>query len=1039
MNMSRTDYQDETVFERNRLPSRAYFIPTHNISLNGQWDFLYASSPTEAAALSRDSSAWTTLQVPGHWQLQGHGTPIYTCIKFPFPANPPFVPGQNPTGIYKKEFEIPAWHTEIGESEYWLRFDGVDSAYHVAVNGREVGYNQGARNAAEFDITDMVRLNEPNHVAVTVYQWSDGSYLEAQDHWWLSGIYRDVTLIAVPKLGHIRDFTVRTDLDAEYRDGRIDIQVKCAAITNAQLNIGFYDSQKNEVYQGSCELRLGLSQQDHTFNVSDPAKWTAETPNLYVLRLSICMDGKIYQSIEQQVGFRKIELIDGLISVNGRAVMFRGMNRHDHHPRYGRAVPVDFIRRDLILMKRHNINAIRCAHYPPHPRLFEMANEMGFYVMDEADLECHGFFESVAQSLQLPSSMDYEEKRSIIYPIAAQSTSSNESWNAAYIDRLERMVQRDKNHPCVVIWSLGNESFYGTNHDTMYAWAKEVDPTRLVHYEGDRLARPSDMFSYMYAPVTKLIERAKEKGDKFDKPVILCEYGHSMGNGPGGMSEYWHAFNDHRRLQGGFLWEWANHGLIRPVTGTPGQTFYAYGGDFGDYPNDGAFALSGICNSAHEPGPGLLELKAAMQPVKFEVDGDGILITNLYDFSTLNHLEARWTCSHFQQGTATQNISSGMMNLPSIGPKETARVDLPEKLGDSDLLGEVWLTISLVLKARTTWASSGHEVAWTQILVHESAELEDLSPSILSPPPVVKSNATQFSISGPSFSFVFNKVNARITEWAVGGRDLIFPGDGPRLTFWRAPTDNDKPQDAAMWRRFGLDCLVEDVVSVECTHMPNVSGGSRIVVFSRVAPPALAWGFVIRTQYDLFINGQLHISTRVVPEGPFPESIPRVGFEMNMPSQACIVRWCGKGPGQSYRDSKMGAKIGVYQLTAREMMTDYEVPQENGNRTLTRWVQVVDQSGCGLQAELCHAEAAARASGANRGFDFAVQSYTAQQLTEAKHPHELPEPEALILRLDAAHHGLGSGSCGPKTWGENILRTQDFEFEVRLSAISIVP
>jgi beta-galactosidase len=382
--------------------------------------------------------------------------------------------------------------------------------------------------------------------------------------------------------------------------------------------------------------------------VENPKKWTAETPYLYSVELSISTPSGT-QTVQQKIGFRKVELKNGLICVNGDPIQFHGVNRHDHHPRLGRAVPLDFIRQDLLLMKTHNINALRCSHYPSDPRLFDLANELGLWVIDEADLECHGFYDAVARPLDIPEEMDYKERKRLTFGVAAKYTSDNPSWKAAYLDRMEQMVQRDKNHPSVIIWSLGNEAFYGQNHKAMYDYAKEVDPGRLVHYEGDTNAESADMYSYMYPSVDTLVELAKTEGvnpdGSFDKPIVLCEYAHAMGNGPGWLEDYEEAFRTYPRLQGGFIWEWANHGLWKQDP--DGKSYYAYGGDFGDEPNDSTFVMDGLLYSTHKPTPGLLELKKVIQPVKLSVEGDKLVVSNLYNFVGLEHLTATYKLEAF--------------------------------------------------------------------------------------------------------------------------------------------------------------------------------------------------------------------------------------------------------------------------------------------------------------------------------------------------------------------------------------------------------
>lgn len=467
-----------------------------------------------------------------------------------------------------------------------------------------------------------------------------------------SGIYRDVHLISFPSKTRIEDWFLRTDLDSGYRDGTLDATIDVVTSRTVTVSVVLRELAENggDSLGDAKQLVHGDGKVHLTIPVKNPKKWTAETPYLYSVEISVDT-GSDPQTVRQRVGFRKVELKNGLITVNGRPIRLRGVNRHDHHPRYGRAVPLDFVRRDLLLMKTHNINALRCSHYPSHPGLFDIADELGLWLIDEADLECHGFYDAVARPKDIPEEMDYEERKKLTFPQAAKYTSDNPSWKAAYVDRMEQMVHRDKNHPSVIIWSLGNEAFYGQNHKAMYEYAKEVDPGRLVHYEGDVHAESADMFSYMYPSVERLIKLAKTEGVKpdgtFDKPVVLCEYAHAMGNGPGWLEDYEEAFRTHPRLQGGFIWEWANHGLWKEDP--DGKSYYAYGGDFGDIPNDGTFVMDGLLHSTHEPTPGLIELKKVFEPVKVEIDGDQLVVSNLYNFANLDHLTATYKVEQFSE------------------------------------------------------------------------------------------------------------------------------------------------------------------------------------------------------------------------------------------------------------------------------------------------------------------------------------------------------------------------------------------------------
>lgn len=659
------DWCDQKTFQRNRLPPRSYYIPETSVCLNGEWTFNYSPTPQQApsgkkyssqssSVLHKDDGDWASIVVPGHWQLQGYGRPHYTNVVYPFPACPPYAPTENPTGTYCRDFEVPSKWDDA--SQIRLRFDGVDSAFYLWLNGVQVGYSQGSRNPAEFDVTKYVNRGKPNHMVVQVLQWCSGSYIEDQDQWWLSGIFRDVHLIAFPGRARIEDFFIKTSLDAHYRDAELVLDLDLKLHDDCQISLCLTDNNAKAVHTERLTIPSGSVKSSHAFKVVNPDKWTAETPNLYTLDISLFpaqtkSDASV-QNIRHRVGFRAVELKNGNIYVNGKAILFQGSNRHDNHPHLGRAVSLDFVRHDLLLMKRHNINAVRCSHYPSHPGMTGLCDELGFWVIDEADLECHGFGAAAALALgQTLEGLSYEEKVQRTAKDAADFTSDNEAWESAYLDRMHQLVERDKNHPSVIIWSLGNEAFYGRNHEAMSRWAKRRDPGRLIHYEPDGQATSTDMISHMYTSPQDLKNEAESEGDDFSKPIILCEYAHAMGNGPGLLDTYQRLFRSHRRLQGGFIWEWANHGLWKEDA--DGKKYYAYGGDFGDVPNDGTFVMDGLCFSDHTPTRGLVELKKTFEPVEARLEGKGkgkqsvVVVVNHYDFVDLDHLVAEYAVEAF--------------------------------------------------------------------------------------------------------------------------------------------------------------------------------------------------------------------------------------------------------------------------------------------------------------------------------------------------------------------------------------------------------
>ncbi|PGH15983.1 hypothetical protein AJ80_05359 [Polytolypa hystricis UAMH7299] len=1082
---STPDYENEKVVERNRLKPRSYFIPETALLLNGKWDFYYARTPLEAPEPVQDSTAtsktssetslvltprdsdgnsnssrpsavdvtdseWSSIEVPGHWQLQGYGKPHYTNVVYPFPVCPPFVPSENPTGCYRRTFQVPRhWNPS---SQLRIRFDGVDSAYHVWVNGIPVGYAQGSRNASEFDVTETVKRNSPNELFVRVYKWSDGSYIEDQDQWWLSGIFRDVHLLAFPENARIDDFFVRTELDETYTDATVrvtfDLTVRKSCVINAVLHDG------DTIIQ-SAEVAVENKAESATIElpVTNPHKWTAETPYLYHLKISVSLAEDAtapLQTVWQKVGFRVVEIKDGNITVNGVPILFRGVNRHDHHPIFGRAVPLSFIREDLLLMKRHNINSLRCAHYPSHPRLYDLCDELGLWVLDEADLECHGFYDAVGRPLDIPESMDYEKRKQLAFGKAAKFTSDNPNWEDAYVDRMVQLIQRDKNHTSVIIWSLGNEAFYGQNHKAMYDYAKSVDPERPVHYEGDVKALSADMFSYMYASVDRLERLAEEEGDAFSKPIILCEYAHAMGNAPGGLEEYMEAFRKHRRLQGGFIWEWANHGLWvdpDPDGKTGEKPYYAYGGDFNDFPNDGNFVLDGLCFSDHTPTPGLTELRKAYEPVRAWVDGDDLIIKNDYDFITLGHLDASFTIESFSH--ESRILSAGALPIPTIPAGEQGTVKLPSLGTHNSHAGENWLTVTFRCKTATAWGEAGHEVAWFQ---HQLSSDPKLPVSLIEPSndqPEIHNTKSAYRIQGMDFAATFSRATGHLTHWESNGQSLLSPdaatsdNGGISLGFWRPPTDNDIPRDASEWRRYGLDTMTSQLRGLQISkHLPSRS--VQVTVKTWISPPVLAWGFLATTTYVISCDGSISISAHLKPEGPIPKDLPRAGLDVKLSTAACEggAVWFGRGPGESYPDKKRSQKIGLYKATTAELHTPYEVPQENGNRVESRWLRVGNGRGWGIlatreeESETDNAEDERRdGAKSSTTFHWALSKYSPSMIEGARHACDLiPDPRTVRLRLDAETAGVGTGACGPTTLEKYRVKCKEMKFGFKLQA-----
>ncbi|KAF4945848.1 hypothetical protein FSARC_14337, partial [Fusarium sarcochroum] len=989
----RNDWENEAVFRRNCLPPRSYFIRATAHLLNGKWEFHYAPTPWDALANLQgeppvvSETSWSEIEVPGHWQLQGFGHPHYTNVQLPIPVCPPYVPTENPTGTYRRRFRVPSsWDRS---SLLLLRFDGVDSAYHLRINGILIGYAQGSRNASEFDITEYIEWESDNEVSVTVYQWSDATYIEDQDQWWLSGIFRDVHLIAFPSDVYIRDWFIRTDLDytSDNATLRADIELSKPAGGSVSLSVKGVSHNKGAII-AETELildpestKLGME-----LHVTNPSKWTAETPDLYRVEITLKSGETIYTA-HQTIGFRKVELISGLICVNGKPIRLRGVNRHDHHPYRGRSVPVEFIRRDLILMKQHNINAIRCSHYPPDPRFFQLADELGFYVIDEADLECHGFLRSVSRALNLSKSMTYGEKRDVVFGRSAEYISNNPSWKAAYLDRAESMFHRDKNSTSIIIWSLGNESFYGQNHDSMYDFLRAKDSSRLIHYEGDVNAKHADMYSRMYLTMDELESHAETLGlgpdGTFDKPIILCEYGHAMGNGPGGLEDYEERFRKYPRLQGGFIWEWANHGLWKQEVD---KAFFAFGGDFGEFPHDGTFAMGGLCNSTHDPMPGLLDYKSVIQPVWTELVDGKLHVHNMHDFIGLEHLTATFKVEEL--GYESSVLASGKLDLPITAPGSTTKIPLPGEITCIVSDGEVLLTVRFYLSVDKLWAPSGHEVAWNQFSLSEATRTPSPLQAIVLPNPIsslsTTSVGTTVKINGPNWEFEFDSIRGYLKGWKCAGLSLLEQDPLTKVamipSIWRPPTNNDTASALPEWERYGVDVMTTQKRSFV---VRSDESGATVESETYLSPAVLDWGLICRTVYRISPLGSLEVRVSLVPRGYSPPDVPRIGLDLHINRSLDAVRWLGLGPGESYPDKRNSQKRGIWSASSiSELQVPYDIPQENGNRMETRWLTLSNAYGLGIRATSIH--------GADRDeFNWTATRHSAKIIQAAKHPCDL--------------------------------------------------
>jgi len=1026
----RRDFENHHVIHRNRLPPRAEFCPWPDpdsaclassgarsprvLCLSGNWKFHYAERPDtvpeEAEQPGLDDQAWPTIPVPLSWQMAGYGRPHYTNVAYPFPVDPPYVPDENPTGTYRRRFFVPA---DWKGYRLFLLFQGVDSAFHVWVNGRMVGFSKGSRLPAEFEITSEVVVGKENLLTVRVYQWSDGSYLEDQDMWWLSGIFRDVLLIARPPV-MIRDVWVRADWEESPEKGWLRIESSIEGVPRekgGRLQVHLLSPDGRAVWSKPASVPIekeGGGNVVFRSPVTRPELWSADRPALYRVLLTL-LDGRgrPLEAVSLSTGFRKIELRDGLFWVNGKAIRLKGVNRHEHHPDFGRAVPLSAMIRDVELMKTHNINTVRTSHYPNDPRFYDLCDRYGLYVIDECDLETHGFC-MVGKCHQL---------------------TDDPEWEPACLDRMQRMVERDKNHPCVIMWSLGNESGFGRNHETMARWTRQRDSTRLIHYEGDTEGRVTDVYSMMY-PAVAFLQAVGEKRPEselpakshyrpnrpecIDRPVICCEYAHAMGNGPGNLKEYWDLFERYPRLQGGCVWEWLDHGIRRRLP--DGREMFAYGGDFGDVPNDGNFVIDGLVFPDRTPSPGLTEYKKVLEPVRVEaVDPSaGIFrVYNRYDFLNLDHLKVIWRVE-----SDAGVVASGTADPPSVGPGESGMLRLagwPSVRAEPG--AEYWATLSFVLAGRCLWADAGHEVAWAQCAIPTPSSRKGWSGPAAPPvqeTPRSRAAATVTWRSGDAV-LTLDRRTGEWKEWSVRGVPLI--QRGPMVNLWRAPTDNDRGFGMPMareWRAMGLDHLQWRVDEVE---IGSVRGGEGVATVGfRLAPPSFSRAYRGTLTTRMSPGGILHVALTMRPDGEWPKMLPRVGVQLRLPQTLEHVRWFGLGPGESYPDSCQAGRLGVFDRTVDELYTPYVYPQENGNRMGVRWVALMDAQGRGFVV---------------RGqplLNFSAHWYTPEDFDRATHACELVKRDFVTLNLDHRQNGLGSASCGPGPLEMYWLKPEPFAF-----------
>ncbi|WP_117235242.1 beta-galactosidase subunit alpha [Vibrio maerlii] len=986
----------------NRMAPRAYFfsygseknartfqreLSNHFQLLSGQWSFNYFTNPllVPEEFYTQEMKDWGHITVPNMWQMEGHGDLQYTDEGFPFPIDVPFVPTDNPTGAYQRSFYLGEnWH----DKQTIIKFDGVETYFEVYVNGQYVGFSKGSRLTAEFDISQHVNTGN-NLLSIRVMQWADSTYIEDQDMWWTGGIFRDVYLVGKEQL-HVQDLMVRTDFDDNYQSATLSCEVELenlATAANANLEYVLYDG-KQAISQGSVDNILVDNKTSTQFaiDVVNPTQWNAETPYLYHLLLTLKDEqGKILEIIPQRVGFRDIKVRDGLFYINNKYVMLHGVNRHDNDHLKGRAVGMDRVEKDLILMKQHNINSVRTAHYPNDPRFYELCDIYGLFVMGETDVETHGFA-NVGDLDRI---------------------TNDPAWEAVFVERIERHIHAQKNHPSIIMWSLGNESGYGCNIRSMYDSAKAIDDTRLVHYEEDRDAEVVDVISTMYSRA-QLMNAFGEY--PHEKPRIICEYAHAMGNGPGGLTEYQNVFYKHDSIQGHYVWEWCDHGILaRDETGTE---FYKYGGDYGDYPNNYNFCMDGLIYPDQTPGPGLKEYKQVIAPVKirdFNAEDGTFTVDNKLWFSNIDDYTI--TAEIRAEGETLEVIQLKAKELAENSSRELA-ITLPEM--DER---EVFVNFTVRKDTRTPYSEANHDVAVYQFQIKENtAQLESFTNTNATALQVEESRLG-YLIKGHNFALNFSKVNGKLTSWLVNGEELI--KSEPKLSFFKPMIDNHKQEHDGYWEPAHLQIMQEHFRTLK---VEENSGKVDITTTSIIAPPVFDFGMRCKYRYQINAEGQLNIELSGERYGDYPHVIPVIGLDLGINGEFDQVQYYGRGPEENYQDSKQANLIDVYQSTVSEMFENYPFPQNNGNRQHVRWTALSSRAGNGIAIK------------PQQEINFSAWFYTNKNLHESQHTIELEKSGYITLNLDHQVMGLGSNS-----WGSEVLDSYRVYMEEFRYGLTLIP
>ena len=1000
-------YEDLNVMHDKTMPARTYYIPAsvrmndlveHRERsdrfqlLNGEWKFQYYNSIYDVTESfyekGYDVSGFDQVTVPGVWQMDGYDTHQYTNIRYPFPFDPPYVPQNIPCGAYVHNFE---YHREKKASKAFLNFEGVDSCFYVWVNGAYAGYSQVPHATSEFDVTDLLNEGE-NTLAVLVLKWCDGSYLEDQDKFRMSGIFRDVYLLKRPETT-IRDYYITTDVEKDSVVVKLDMHF----VEPVETKVTIEDKYGAVVARGETAENGVLE-----LTVLNPVLWNAENPYLYQVILT--MPDEV---IVDRIGFRTIEIKDKVVYFNGEKIKFRGVNRHDSDPETGFVIDVRQIKKDLMLMKQHNFNAIRSSHYPNAPYFYQMCDEYGFMVIDEADIEAHGPF-------MLYRKEDTDQNR---FHHWNEKIADDPAWEKAIVDRVQLMVQRDKNRPSIVMWSMGNESAYGCNFEKALAWTKKFDPDRITQYESARYRNYDitydydnlDLYSRMYPSLQEIEDYLKKDGSK---PFLLVEYCHSMGNGPGDFEDYFQMIHKDDRMCGGFVWEWCDHAIAHG-TAENGKTRYYYGGDHGEAIHDGNFCMDGLVYPDRTPHTGLLEYKNVYRPVRvvsYDWKNGQIVLHNYMDFDDLNN----YVDIFYEMTQDGITVEKGKLANVVAAPHSDAKVELKLQVPST---GKVYLKLIYRLKKQMPLLEPGLELGFDEIkLANEDDRNRQAVKWLEQEKEVgaidVKENERQVVLQANDFTYVFDKRTGLFEDMQFAGRSYI---DHPmELNIWRAPTDNDM-YIKKEWKKAHYDAAYTRAYRIEV--LQNKHG---VFIMEHVAVVADTVQKILDVEMTWKINedGKIEAVIEAVKDKEFPE-LPRFGIRMFLNKKMNEVTYFGMGPQESYRDKHQASCHGLFRSKVAQMHEDYIRPQENGSHYDCDYVEITSgQYGI--------------AAVSNDSFSFNVSVYTQEELERASHNYELEESDSTVFCMDYAMNGIGSNSCGPDVLDKYRFAEEAFRFQFEL-------